>query len=60
MYCHLESKSSSAFNFIEKLALELCTNSHNLIIEWRNIWRHKQDITDAEKKETQMKSMRCM
>ena len=33
MSCHLESKSSGAFNFIGTFALELYTNNHNLIIK---------------------------
>ena len=33
MSCHLESKSSGAFNFIGTISLELCTISNNLIIK---------------------------
>ena len=33
MSCHLGSKSSGAFNFMEAFALKFCTNSHSLIMK---------------------------
>ena len=50
-YCHLESKSFGAFNFIETFALKFCTNSHNLTMKWY-VWRHKADVKDTEKMRT--------
>ena len=56
MSCHLESKLYGAFNFIEMFALELCTNSHNLI----KMTQHVTPQTRRQKcwgKEIQMEAM---
>ena len=57
MSCHLESKSSGAFNFIKKIALRIAHYQPYLIIKTTNMWRHRPDVNDDEKKKTQMEAM---
>ena len=56
MSCPLESKSSSAFNFKGAFALkivQLQTKPHYK--KWRNMWYHKPDVKDSEKRQHKWK-----
>ena len=54
---HLVSKLSGAFNFIGTLALKLCTNIHNLIM---NLTQHVTSQTNVKYKEKQKYKMKVI
>ena len=57
MSCHLESKSSSTFNFIKIFVLELCNNSQDRIIKMtQHVTSHTRRVRYWKKK-TQMEAM---